>query len=177
MVQSATRARLVAESIVAQYSALTSDSIYDVILNVGNRIVVDTNVLVSAMLSQEGSNRQALRACLTRAAEPLVGITLFHQYVDLLSRPVMEQSPLSAPKREALFAAFLSVADWVKIYFLWRPNLPDEADNHLIELALAGQANTIVTNNVRDVGRGELRFPGLAVRTPTQFLEEIQWQP
>jgi putative PIN family toxin of toxin-antitoxin system len=142
-----------------------------------NRIVVDTNVLVSAMLSPEGNNRQVLRACLTRAAEPLVGTTLFHEYIDLLSRPVMEQSPLSASKREALFAAFLSVAEWVKVYFLWRPNLPDEADNHLIELALAGQATTIVTNNVRDVGRGELKFPGLAVRTPAQFLEDIQWQP
>ena len=80
-------------------------------------------------------------------------------------------------KREALFASFLCVAEWVKVYFLWRPNLPDEADNHLIELALAGQANTIVTNNVRDVGRGELSIPGLAVRTPAQFLEDIQWQP
>jgi len=139
--------------------------------------VVDTNVLVSAMLSPEGSNRHVLRACLTRAAEPLVGATLLHGYVDLLARPVMEQSPLSAPKREALFAAFLSVAEWVKLYILWRPNLPDEADNHLIELALAGQATTIVTNNVHDVGRGELRFPSLAVRTPAQFLEDIQWQP
>lgn len=141
------------------------------------QIVVDTNVLVSAMLSTDGSNRQVLRACLKRAALPLVGTTLFHEYVDLLARPVMEQSPLSAPQREALFAAFLSVADWVKVYFLWRPNLPDEAGNHLIELALAGRADTIVTNNVRDVARGELKFPGLSIRTPAQFLEDISWQP
>jgi hypothetical protein len=47
----------------------------------------------------------------------------------------------------------------VKVYYLWRPNLPDEADNHLIELALAGGADTIVTNNLRDVSRGELTFP------------------
>jgi len=156
---------------------LTNDSIYAIIKEVAKRIVVDTNVLVSAMLSPEGANRQVLRACLTRAAQPLVGTTLFQEYEDLLARPVMEQSPLRASKREALFAAFLSVAEWVKVYFLWRPNLPDEADNHLIELALAGQAETIVTNNVRDMARGELSFPGLAVRTPTQFLEDIQWQP
>jgi len=139
--------------------------------------VVDTNVLVSAMLSSQGTNRQVLRACLKGAAEPLVGTTLFQEYTDLLARPVMRRSPLSAPKRDALFAAFLSVAEWVKVYLLWRPNLPDEADNHLIELALAGQAEFIVTNNVRDVARGELNFPGLNVRTPAQFLEDILWQP
>jgi hypothetical protein len=37
------------------------------------------------------------------------------------------------------------------VYFLWRPNLPDEADNHLIELALAGAAQTIVTHNLNDL--------------------------
>ena len=57
--------------------------------------------------------------------------------------------------------------------FLWRPNLPDEADNHLIELALAGGAGAIVTNNVRDVRRGELAFPHLQILTPSQFLKTI----
>jgi putative PIN family toxin of toxin-antitoxin system len=144
---------------------------------VGKRIVVDTNIIVSAMLSPQGENRRVLRACLTGHAVPVVGTALFHEYEGLLARPVMQQSPLSAEQRTALFAAFLSVAEWVKVYFLWRPNLPDEADNHLIELALAGQAGAVVTNNVRDVARGELGFPGLRVLTPSQFMEDISWQP
>ncbi|MFN7664382.1 MAG: PIN domain-containing protein, partial [Inhella sp.] len=45
-------------------------------------------------------------------------------------------------------------------------NLPDEADNHLIELAVAGQASVIVSRNLRDLTRGELRFPGLQVLVP-----------
>ena len=49
--------------------------------------------------------------------------------------------------------------------------LPDEADNHLIELAFAAGAQAIVTHNIRDVGRGELRWQTLEVLTPTQFLE------
>lgn len=52
------------------------------------------------------------------------------------------------------------------------PNLPDEADNHLIELALAGNAEAIVTHNVRDVGCGELRLGPLRILTPAQCLEE-----
>jgi predicted nucleic acid-binding protein len=36
------------------------------------------------------------------------------------------------------------------VYHAWRPNLPDEADNHLLELAVAAQADAIVTRNLRD---------------------------
>ncbi|MDP6113690.1 MAG: hypothetical protein QGG53_17665 [Planctomycetota bacterium] len=51
--------------------------------------------------------------------------------------------------------------------------MPDEGDNHLIELAIAGGADVIVTNNVRDVRRGELRFPHLHILTPSEFLATI----
>jgi predicted nucleic acid-binding protein len=49
--------------------------------------------------------------------------------------------------------------------------LPDEADNHLIELGVAAQANAIVTRNLRDVSRGELKFPLLKVFNPERCLE------
>lgn len=55
----------------------------------------------------------------------------------------------------------------------WRPNLLDEDDNHLIELAIAGHAQAVVTHNVRDLTRGELVWPHLRVLTPAQFLEEL----
>ena len=83
----------------------------------------------------------------------------------------MVKSPLNEEERIVLLESFLSVCEWVKVYYLWRPNLPDEADNHLIELALAGGAHTIVTNNFRDVSRGELTFPSLNIFTPSQFLK------
>ena len=57
------------------------------------------------------------------------------------------------------------------MYFAWRPNLPDEADNHLVELAVAGRAAAVVTRNVRDLAKGELRFPGIRTLTPEQCLE------
>jgi predicted nucleic acid-binding protein len=58
------------------------------------------------------------------------------------------------------------------VYYGWRPNLPDEADNHLIELALAGNASSVITHNVRDLRGGELQLGRLRVQTPAQFLEE-----
>lgn len=56
-------------------------------------------------------------------------------------------------------------------YFGWRPNLRDEGDNHLIELAVAGNARAIVTHNVRDLRHGELSWKNLRVLTPAQCLE------
>ncbi len=138
------------------------------------RVVIDTNVFTAALLSSAGANRRALRACLGGRAKPLMGAALFSEYEDLLARSeLMAKSPLTDAERHQLFEAFLSVCEWVRIYFLWRPNLPDEADNHLVELAIAGGADAIVTHNTRDVRRGELSFPHLQVLTPAQFLKTI----
>jgi len=137
------------------------------------RVVVDTNVLVGAMLSAGGgNNREVLRRSLKGMAQPLIGAALFHEYEELLERPdLLDDGPLSEKERKSLVAAFLSVSEWIKIYYLWRPNLPDEADNHLIELALAGDARAIISNNIRDLHHGELQFPNLHILTPTEFLK------
>jgi hypothetical protein len=60
-----------------------------------------------------------------------------------------------------------------EVFYAWQPNLPDEADNHLIELAVAAQADANVTRNLRNVARGELKFPTLRLLTPEQCLEAI----
>lgn len=52
-----------------------------------------------------------------------------------------------------LLNAFVSVSEWVEIYYSWRPNLRDEGDNHLIQLAVARNARIVVTNNIRDFQR------------------------
>lgn len=128
-------------------------------------------MLVGAALSAAGDNREVLRRCFQYHAQPLIGAALFHEYEDLFHRPEpLDASPLSPGERKRLLAAFLSVCEWVKVYYLWRPNLPDEADNHLIELAVAGAADAVITNNVSDLRRGDLQFPGLQVLTPAEFL-------
>ena len=80
---------------------------------------------------------------------------------------------LSLKERNDLLYIFLSVCEWTRVYSIWRPNLPDEADNHLIELAVAGGADRIVTRNLRDIHRGELHFPHLRIISPEDFLKEI----
>ncbi len=59
-----------------------------------------------------------------------------------------------------------------EVDYAWRPNLPDEGDNHLIELAIAGGATAIVTHNVGDLRGGELHLARLGILTPAQLLQE-----
>lgn len=135
------------------------------------RIVVDTNVLVSTVLSPQSINRDLLRGCFKGHYQPLIGHKLFLEYEDVFSRDdLMRNSPFSAAQRERLLNDFLSVCALVPVYYLWRPNSPDEGDNHLFELALAGNASSIVTYNIRDLKRAELRFP-VTVLTPPDLLK------
>jgi len=138
------------------------------------RIVVDTNIFLGACLGA-GSASAVIAACLRGQAVPLMGNALFNEYEDVLARTeLFPQSRLNHEERSELLDIFLSVCEWTRIYYGWRPNLPDEGDNHLVELAVAGNAKYIVTRNLRDVSRMELNFPNLAVLTPEAFLKELQ---
>lgn len=137
------------------------------------RIVVDTDVFVAAVLGPRGASREVIRRCLLGRYLPTMGTTLLAEFEDVLSRgPLFERCVLNCAEREKLFDAFLSVCQWVRVYYSWRPNLADEADNHLVELAIAGGARVIVTRNIRHLTRAELKFPGLGVLTPRQLIEE-----
>jgi putative PIN family toxin of toxin-antitoxin system len=136
------------------------------------RVVIDTNVFVSALLSADGGARAVLRLALQGGILPVFGNALFAEYEDLLARgPIWTKCLLDEGERATLFEALLSVSDWVLIHFLWRPNLPDEADNHVLELAVAAGAEVIITANVRDFGRAELLFPSVHILTPGDFLK------
>lgn len=136
------------------------------------RIVVDTDVFVASLLSDGGLARQIVRACLTRAYQPIIGEALFLEYEDVMAREdLFARSKTTETERSVVFDALLSVCEWVPVYYLWRPNLRDEADNHLLEIAVAGAADAIVSRNQRDLTSGELRFPSVRILNPKQCLE------
>lgn len=137
-------------------------------------VVIDTNVFVSSLLARKstGASREVVRRCLNGHYKPLFGEALFNEYEAVLSRKALfARSPLNAKERAEVWAALAHAGQWCRIYFLWRPNLPDEADNHLIELAVAGGASAVVTHNIRDLKRSELHFPDIQILTPKQCLE------
>jgi predicted nucleic acid-binding protein len=89
-------------------------------------------------------------------------------------RALFQRSLLSRMERQELLAAFLSVCEWVQVYFSWRPNLRDEGDNYIVELAVAGGATVVATNNVRDFRASDVRFPDIRIVTPRILAKELQ---
>jgi uncharacterized protein len=137
------------------------------------RIVVDTNVFVSACLA-DGAPNAVIKGCLDGLFQPLIGNALFAEYEDVLGRThLFKKSRLSAIERDELLDIFLATCRWVRIYYQWRPNLRDEGDNHLVELAVAGGAEYLVTSNLKDLETGQLKFPQVQYVSPQSFMKKV----
>lgn len=135
-------------------------------------VVLDTNNLVAALLRGGASASRVARLCVDGHYHAVLGPALLAEYEDVLVRTDLFVDPvLSAKERNEVFDGFLNRCRWVEVFYAWRPNLPDEADNHLVDLGVAAQADAIVTRNLRDLSRVELKFPMLRVLTPEQCLE------
>ncbi len=101
-----------------------------------------------------------------------MGAALFAEYEELIHRESLWRGvPVTAEEREMLLDDFCAAAVWQPIYFRWRPNLPDAADDHVLELAIAGGVEHLVTHNLQDFGRGELKFTSPRVVSPAQHLK------
>jgi putative PIN family toxin of toxin-antitoxin system len=137
------------------------------------KIVVDTNVFIGAILSSQLLNRELIRRCLLGEYQPIMSNALYLEYESAIEREeIIVKCQLDRSKVNELLDGFLSVSKWVYIYYSWRPNLRDEGDNHVIELAIAGNAQIIATNNLKDFRGSELTFPQLQILNPHQIIPE-----
>ncbi|QWW69597.1 putative toxin-antitoxin system toxin component, PIN family [Rhizobium sp. WYJ-E13] len=138
------------------------------------RLVVDTNVLISACIGRGAASR-VIEACLEDRVVPYISGPLLLEYRDVIGRDeIFRAARLNANERMFLLDVFVSKCRLSILHFKWRPNLVDEGDNHLVELAIAANAHIIVTSNIRDFSRSELKFPHLVVETPERFMERLQ---
>jgi len=136
-----------------------------------NSVYIDFPDFFGTLIGKRGASRELIRRCLTGEYLPLISNPLFQEYEDVSSRKrIKETCPLGTREIRDLLNAFYSVCRWVPIYNLWRPNLKDEGDNFLIELALAGNSLKIVTNNLKDLEAAESKFEGLRILSPHQIL-------
>ena len=136
------------------------------------KIVIDTSVFISALIGQAGPSRELIRRCLQGEYIPLMGTALFCEYESVMNRAnIINRCPLTEAEIISLLSALMSVSEWVTIYYLWRPNLEDEGDNHLIELAVAGNATIIATNNIKDFKNTNLLFPNLSILKPEEIIK------
>lgn len=136
--------------------------------------MLDTSVLVAGFRSRKGASNALLRYVADGTLRPLVSTALFLEYEEVLLRAEhrLQTGMTEGDVREAL-AALASAAEPVQVHFRWRPQLADPSDELVLEAAVNGRADALVTHNVRDFKLGSGKF-GLAVMTPQQCLKEIQ---
>ena len=134
------------------------------------QIVLDTNVLVSGLRSRRGYAFQLLHMVGNKYFDINLSVPLVLEYEDVLYRPELKLSVTNSIV-EQVISYHCSVAHHHRIFFLWRPFLPDAKDDMVLELAVKAQCRYIVTYNKRDF-RGVEQF-GLQALTPKELLESI----
>ncbi len=138
-------------------------------------IVIDTNVVLSALYSKNGASHLLLQ-WLFRSNERvnIVSIPLIAEFEDVLTRPehLARYYHLTTQDINLFIDDICAVSHHQKIYFLWRPFLSDLKDDMVLETAFNGNADYIVTNNIKDFKKVQESFSILPV-TPKQFLEII----
>jgi putative PIN family toxin of toxin-antitoxin system len=133
----------------------------------GVRVVIDTNVLVSSLLSRCGASFRLVQGLGSLQFQPIISPPLCLEYEDVLSRPGLLPD-FSPQDMDDFLDYFLSQCVECRIHFLWRPHLPDPKDDSVLELALAGGASFIVTHNTRHFCNADSL--GIRAVTPDQFL-------
>jgi putative PIN family toxin of toxin-antitoxin system len=137
------------------------------------RIVVDTSVVVAGLRSKTGAANAVLRLVAARKLVPLATTALFLEYEAVLKRSEQRLAHgLRLDEIDQFLAALASACEVVDVRFQWRPQLNDTNDEMVLEAAVNGRADALVTHNVRDFRDAGRRF-GLRVLLPGELLREL----
>ena len=138
------------------------------------RVVVDTSVVVAGLRSKTGAGNIVLRMVASRELIPLATTALFLEYEDVLKRSEQRLAHgLSLTEVDQFLSAFASACEAVEVRFQWRPQLADTNDEMVLEAAVNGRADALVTHNVGDFRAVAPRF-GLTILRPGELLSRFR---
>ena len=132
---------------------------------------MDTNVLHAGLYSANGASYRVLRLIEAGRVTPVLSTTLLFEYEDVLLRHRVMLG-LSPQEVEDVLDGLCLHGEGRTVHFLWRPQLPDAKDDHVLELAVAASNVAIVTHNLRDFGPAK-QF-GIRVITPGDLLRDMR---
>ena len=136
------------------------------------RLVLDTTVLVAAFRSHTGASHRLLSYVPRRSFRLVASSALYLEYETVLTRPEQIAVHGVTPHNIEMFLIDLaSFTDRVRISFNYRPQLQDADDEMVLEAAINGRADAIVTHNVKDFLPAADRF-GIEILTPGRILKE-----
>lgn len=140
------------------------------------KIVLDTNVIIAGLRSKSGASYQLLRLLSAGQLDFLLSIPLLLEYEAVLKRASNRAATqLSDEDIETILDMICFAGKETSIFYLWRPKLTDPQDDMVLELAVNGQADAIVTFNINDFGNEPAKL-GIKLLTPGAFLHYLQQQ-
>ena len=135
---------------------------------------MDTDAVVAAMRSPAGASAAIIRVVRQRQATLLLSVPLAMEYEASCRRSEhREESGLSVKQVEIFLDAIIAMGEPVRTHFLWRPQLRDPNDEMVLEAAVNGRADALVTFNVRDYGTTPAQF-GVEVLLPREAIARIK---
>lgn len=138
------------------------------------RLVFDINVVVAALRSDRGASRQLIISALDGKIKLLASVPLLFEYEAVLTRPEhLDASGLTSKDVNEILDGLAKVAVPVYLRFLWRPQLKDPADEMVLETAVNGEADGLVTFNVRHLAEAAREF-GIRVMRPRDAWKEVK---
>lgn len=138
------------------------------------RVVLDTNVIVAGVSSNQGASYQLLKEIPGQSFTMLVSVPLFVEYEATLKRlEICKAHGLSHHDVDILLQVWAKVCEPVSLHFLWRPQLRDPGDEMVLETAINGGAQAIVTFNTTDFRQACPRF-GVDLWTPATLLGRLR---
>jgi putative PIN family toxin of toxin-antitoxin system len=138
------------------------------------KVVLDTDVIVAGMRSPGGASAEILRKARQGRVTLLMSVPLAVEYEAICSEAEHRLAAGLSEREVGIFLdAIVAMAEPVKTHFLWRPQLRDPGDEMVLEAAVNGRADLLVTFNVRDFGAAPSRF-GIEVMIPRDALERIR---
>jgi putative PIN family toxin of toxin-antitoxin system len=138
------------------------------------RLVLDTDAVVAAMRSPAGASAAIIRAVRLRQATLLLSVPLAIEYEAVCRRSEHRAAAgLSSRQVEIFLDVIIAMGEPVQTHFLWRPQLRDPNDEMVLEAAVNGGADALVTFNVRDYGTAPAQF-GVEVLLPREAIGRIK---
>ena len=134
------------------------------------QIIIDTNVLLSAVCSQLGASFRLLSLIEDSRFEINLSVALTLEYEDVLKRPALNPN-LTIQEIDDILDFLCQNANLRELFYLWRPILRDPKDDFVLELAVESNCDYIVTFNLKDFAGAE-KF-GIKAIKPKDFLQII----
>lgn len=131
---------------------------------------MDTNILFSGLYSANGASFKILENLAAGRIQLALSTPLLFEYEDVLKRNQAVLNLLN-DDIDVVLDNLCAFSRFQKIYFLWRPYLPDAKDDLVLELAVAAKVKTIVTHNLKDFA-GVDKF-GVEAIAPKTLLERL----